>query len=144
MAQGRVHQEVRSRWIISILLMALALRALVPVGFMPSAEHPFSVQICPDGFPAQLLDHGHGFHHEHAVAHEHGRHDFSGGRHQHDAARSEHCVFAAMAGIGPTSHATAAGPRLDDSTTVAASFLPAPFAQQRYYIPQPRGPPRLA
>jgi hypothetical protein len=41
--------------VISALLVALVVRALIPAGFMPAADRPFSFQICPDGFPAALL-----------------------------------------------------------------------------------------
>jgi hypothetical protein len=42
-------------WIISALLLALVVRALIPAGFMPATDRPFSFEICPDGFPAALL-----------------------------------------------------------------------------------------
>jgi hypothetical protein len=47
--------RVQQQWLISVLLVALAVRALIPAGFMPSADQPFTLQICPDGFPAQFL-----------------------------------------------------------------------------------------
>ena len=59
-------RQGRRKLIAGILLLTLALRALVPAGFMLDADHPFSVEICPDGFPTQLLhygmDHAHGMH----------------------------------------------------------------------------------
>jgi hypothetical protein len=45
-------------WVISALLVALVVRALIPAGFMPATDRPFSFQICPDGFPAALLKTG--------------------------------------------------------------------------------------
>jgi hypothetical protein len=48
----RPHQRL---WVISTLLVALLVRALIPAGFMPATDRPFSFQICPDGFPAALL-----------------------------------------------------------------------------------------
>jgi hypothetical protein len=42
-------------WLISVLLVALFVRALIPMGFMPAMDRPFSFQICPDGFPAHML-----------------------------------------------------------------------------------------
>jgi hypothetical protein len=42
-------------WVISALLVALVVRALIPAGFMPATDRPFSFQVCPDGFPAALL-----------------------------------------------------------------------------------------
>src|SRR5215831_395587 len=43
-------------WVISTLLVTVVVRALIPAGFMPAADRPFSFQICPDGFPAALLN----------------------------------------------------------------------------------------
>jgi Protein of unknown function (DUF2946) len=145
MGQWRPNQKA-GEWIIGVLLVIFALRSLIPAGFMPSAGEPFSLRICPDGFPTQLLDHLHGSHHGHALGDEHSSHDPAGGEHQHDPlGSSEHCVFAGAAGIGPSPYALALGAWLDASMTAAATdSLPAPFTHQRYYIPQPRGPPPLA
>jgi hypothetical protein len=162
---SRFLSRVQRQWLISLLLVAVAVRALIPAGFMPSAERPFSFQICPDGFPAQLL-HGasaplgeHAAHHAHdgnlaqhsdAFQHAdaarpsegllHGGH----GSHEHGAARAEHCVFAAAAGVGP-------GPQplllLTALETQAAPQLHAPSPVPeltRYRVQQPRGPPQLS
>jgi|HubBroStandDraft_1064217.scaffolds.fasta_scaffold20705_2 hypothetical protein len=42
----------------SIMLVAFASRALIPSGFMPANDRPFSMEICWEGFPADLLAHG--------------------------------------------------------------------------------------
>lgn len=143
MAHRQLNRKART-WVIGILLVALALRALVPVGFMPSADEPFSLQICPDGFPAQLLHHQHGSHHEHAVAQGRRGDDSVGGAHQHGPSGSEHCLFAAAAGIGPVPHTITLAVSLDSSTTAPGASLPAPFTHVRYRISQPRGPPSPA
>lgn len=36
-------------------LLALALRALIPIGFMPAGDGSLSLMICPGGLPAGLL-----------------------------------------------------------------------------------------
>jgi hypothetical protein len=41
--------------LVLLILLALALRALVPVGFMPATDGTFSLMICTDGFPPSLL-----------------------------------------------------------------------------------------
>jgi len=41
--------------IVLLVLLALGLRALIPIGFMPAADGTFSLMICPAGFPAALL-----------------------------------------------------------------------------------------
>jgi hypothetical protein len=51
----RVLSPPQRLWVISTLLVALLVRALIPAGFMPATDRPFSFQICPDGFPAALL-----------------------------------------------------------------------------------------
>jgi hypothetical protein len=50
----RVPSPKQRLWVISTLLVALLVRALIPAGFMPATDRPFSFQICPDGFPAAL------------------------------------------------------------------------------------------
>jgi hypothetical protein len=52
----RVSRPNQRLWVISTLLIALFVRALIPTGFMPATDRPFSFQICPDGFPAALLN----------------------------------------------------------------------------------------
>jgi len=37
------------------VLATFALRALIPIGFMPAADGTLSLMICPGGFPLQLL-----------------------------------------------------------------------------------------
>ncbi|MEJ0038389.1 MAG: hypothetical protein WDO68_20310 [Gammaproteobacteria bacterium] len=51
----RVPSPKQRLWVISTLLVALLVRALIPAGFMPATDRPFSFQVCPDGFPAALL-----------------------------------------------------------------------------------------
>jgi hypothetical protein len=38
-----------------LALLAFGLRALIPIGFMPSADGTLSLMICPAGFPPALL-----------------------------------------------------------------------------------------
>lgn len=57
--------------ITALLLVALAFRALIPVGFMPAADGAFSLQICRAGSlasidpPDQHAPPGHPLHFEH-------------------------------------------------------------------------------
>jgi hypothetical protein len=132
---NRLLSHVQRQWIISVLLMTVVLRALIPAGFMPAAD--FTYQICPDGFPAQLL------HDEHAAHHAH-HHDGDHGSHEHGAARAEHCVFAAAAGVGPALHIALLLTSADNRATPYVYFPPAPPALESYRAQQPRGPPRLS
>ena len=99
-----------------------------------------SVEICPEGFPSQLL---HGVAHEHGGAHEHGAHLGAGATHHHGSSGSDHCVFAGLAGAGPAPCAT---PVLLPLTALAVQpcdiACPA-LRAQRVRIPQPRAPPAL-
>jgi hypothetical protein len=47
-------RAIRQRLSVAVLL-ALALRALIPIGFMPAGDGTFSLMICPGGFPPALL-----------------------------------------------------------------------------------------
>jgi hypothetical protein len=69
----------------ALLLLALLFRATVPVGFMPSGEGPFALQICPEGMPSGA----------------HAEHLHHGANHGH----FEHCPFGSVPGAGPVSHA---------------------------------------
>jgi hypothetical protein len=143
MGNGRIDREPHP-WVIGILLMALVVRALIPVGFMPSSERPFTVQICPDGFPPQLLGPEHGSHHHHGAGYEHNSRDSHGGTHQHDPSLAEHCAFAMAAGMGPAPHGIAGVPPIEPSMAPLLS-LPRPLSEvPRFRIPQPRAPPSLA
>lgn len=46
--------KTRARVVFAVLL-AFAVRAFIPVGFMPASDGSFSLMICPAGFPAALL-----------------------------------------------------------------------------------------
>lgn len=50
----RSRRAARSR-LVALILVALALRALIPIGFMPAGDGTFSLMICPGGLPAGLL-----------------------------------------------------------------------------------------
>lgn len=50
----RPSRALRARLVFAVLL-AFALRAAIPVGFMPAADGSLSLVICPGGLPAGLL-----------------------------------------------------------------------------------------
>lgn len=123
------------RWLASLLVVAYALRALIPGGFMPGSGGALALQICPVGFPAALLSH----------ANEHEGHHSSGSpAHDHNSWMSGHCAFAAAAAGAPPPcisavvvvvHPRGSQPRI---ATVPASL------DFRFHIAQPRGPPSLS
>jgi hypothetical protein len=105
-----------------LLLVAFVVRAFVPEGFMPAHTAPLSVEICPEGFPPELL---HGAHHHHGAGHGH----------------FEHCVFGCAGPAAPAPH-LAVPPVL--MAAPAAPPLPlcrAPTGIRLVHLPQARGPP---
>ncbi len=133
--------QTQRQWLFSILLLALFVRALVPAGFMPSSEQPFSFQICPDGFPAQLL-HG-------ADAHQHHHHHDAGdqtsdrGPHEHGV-RAEHCVFAAAATVSTIAQvALLLTPLERHAASHVYDARPIPELT-RHRVQQPRAPPAFS
>jgi hypothetical protein len=116
----------RRRRLALLLVPAFVLRALIPTGFMPAREAPFSLEICPEGFPTQLLTH-------------------SGHQHEHDGGgtpgHSEHCAFGSACGNGPLSESGLRGPSA--APPQAESPCPArraPFIRL-VHLPEARGPP---
>jgi hypothetical protein len=127
------------RWIISLLLLALCVRALVPAGYMPSTERPFSFQICPDGFPAQLLKSNHAEHHHH--------HHDGGDEEQppsHDSMRGEHCVFAPAAGAGPAPAELLVSAAPPTQARLRLETESAILSPQRFRQPLSRAPPTFS
>jgi hypothetical protein len=133
------------------LLAMVFLRALVPAGFMPDAERPFSLALCPDGSPAyspaMLVDvepPEPGDHHAHDGHVNHGAPLTDEPAHEHAALSGEHCLFGAASGLAPEPQAT---PVVADLAQPAhdplhdASPIP-PSA--RYGIAQPRAPPAFS
>jgi hypothetical protein len=149
MRAARLSRNKR-QWIISAVLLALVTRALIPAGFMPAMDRPLSFQICPDGFPAQVLassadPHAHHHHHPEAGA-DHGAssNDASGMHQSHSAAGKEHCVFAAAMAAGPLAFTPTIAADAVIALPPADRILIAHAESLRFRIPQPRGPPALS
>ncbi len=109
------------------MLLAFALRALVTQGFMPSSERPFTVEICPEGFTAELLMLG-GHHHHH------------GGPDSH----TEHCVFGTACASGPPSQLALFTERSPTEQVRAAPVVAVAAVVRLVYLPHVRGPPSVA
>ena len=107
----------------ALMLAAFAVRALVPTGFMPASGGAFSIEICPEGFSAQLLRHG-------------GHHP-PGGSPTH----TEHCVFGSAGASGPVRQLAAPGDVALLQHTPAARCIAAATAVRLVHLPQARGPP---
>lgn len=50
----QLRQATRAR-VIAAVLLAFAVRSLIPLGFMPASDGSLSLMICPAGFPLALL-----------------------------------------------------------------------------------------
>ncbi|MFI4865515.1 MAG: hypothetical protein ACHQDB_00240 [Steroidobacterales bacterium] len=111
--------------IAGIMLLAFAARALVPAGFMPASDRAFSIEICPEGFPAQLLGHA-GHHHP-------------GGHSQAD-----HCVFGTACASGLISRAPPLTFISLAQGAPATHRLSAAIPVQLVHLPKARGPPAAA
>jgi hypothetical protein len=142
---NRVHRQ----WLISLLLVAVGIRALIPAGFMPSNDRPFTFEICPDGFPAQLLHEeqttlaGHAGHHHQAQG-DQGTQPAEKSPHEHGAARAQHCVFAAAATVGPAPQITLLLAPVASQVAPQSDFTPNIPEQTRHRVQQPRAPPALS
>ena len=97
---------------------------------MPAGDGSLALRICPDGFPAELLQppaqDGHAAHH------------------QHDATSSERCIFAVAAIAGPVPQASLATAALLAGALEPFDFLSPSLLPRRYQLAQPRAPPALS
>ena len=116
---GPSRRAARPRLLL-FLLLAVALRSLVPVGFMPAADGTLSVMICPDDFPPAPQQHqqGHG-----------------------DADGDAYCAFTTGFSSAPPPVLVVALGLLIVCLGVVFTPLPAPVGNRFVHIPQARGPP---
>lgn len=121
--QWRLINRNRRELITSILLVALAFRALIPVGFMPATEKPFSLEICHAGFLAHLGPHGLG-------------------QHPDSQSNFDHCPFGSAPATGPISQTTALLlPSWLIASASAVDFEPLRLGVRHDRAHPPRGPP---
>jgi hypothetical protein len=145
----RVVSKAMDRWLISILLVAFAFRALIPQGFMPSADRPFTLQICPDGWPAQMFSpvapDAHAAHGAHHAGHHQGTDGAQSGEalshQQHGQYKNHHCAFAASAGAALAPSFPPIVSLSAEQIRVRAPSVPLVVATQSHRPQQPRAPP---
>jgi hypothetical protein len=113
------------RLLTGVLLAALALRAIVPGGFMPASGSLFALEICRD----QLATHPASHH-----AHDHG------GTHSH----SDRCPFGSAPAVGPASELAAVVPAALPAATPVVTFDAPRFAVRPDRAHRSRAPPALA
>jgi hypothetical protein len=111
--------------ITALLLVALAFRALIPVGFMPATDGAFSLQICRAGFLASIDPT-----YQHAAP----------GHSSH----FEHCPFGTAPAAGPIANVPAFHAAGLTALPPAVDFVPLRLGARLDPAHQPRAPPRLA
>ena len=121
----RLSPQASRLLVAGVMLFAFAVRSIIPAGFMPSTQRPFSVEICPEGFPAQLLP---GAHLHHGKGHLH----------------IDHCVFCTASASGPPSYSLVLTVL---SLSALAPVIPSvarAVVVRLVYLPHSRGPPVAA
>lgn len=117
-----------------LALLAFALRALIPIGFMPAADGTLSLIICPGGFPPQLLAH------EKTMPEGAGRH-MPGGHQGHGIMEGGFCLFTTGFSSAPPPLILAALFRIVAIIAAIVTSISAPTGIRRVRIPQARAPP---
>jgi hypothetical protein len=110
--------------LLAAVLLALALRSLIPVGFMPAADGSLSLIMCHDGFPPALLA-------GHASRGGHGIRD------------NDHCGFCTGFSAAPPTQLPAALFLLLAGFAAVAVAAAAPARIRLVHLPQARAPPAL-
>lgn len=124
---------MRARVVCAVLL-AFAVRASIPVGFMPASDGSFALMICPGGLPAALLP-------ARSMP-------MSGGMqmpsHQlpgHGLMDEGYCAFTTGFSSAPPPLLLAVLLLLLSSVTVIAVAVLAPAGIRLVHLPQARAPP---
>jgi hypothetical protein len=132
------------RWLMaSIMLVAFASRVLIPPGFMPASDRPFSMEICWEGLPADLLAHVEPSHADSANSMAADSNPQQGPHHHHGSpSQSEHCVFGTACSAGPISHLPLPSDFSSPQQLRADAFASIAVAVRVVHLPQPRAPPR--
>jgi Protein of unknown function (DUF2946) len=120
---GPSRRAARPRLLL-LLLLAVGLRVLVPVGFMPATDGTLSVMICQDGFPPVLQTHQQG--------------PRQGGH--GDADGDDYCSFTTGFSSAPPPVLVVALAVFIVCLGVVLTRLPTP-AGRLTHTPQARGPP---
>jgi hypothetical protein len=117
---GPSRRAARPRLLL-LLLLAVGLRTLIPVGFMPASDGTLSVMICPDdGFPSGPQQH----------QQRHG-----------DADGDVYCALTTGFSTAPPPPLVVALVLLIACLGVVLTRVPAPAGNRFVHVPQARGPP---
>jgi hypothetical protein len=121
------------RPLLVLALLAFGLRALIPIGFMPSADGTLSLMICPAGFPPELL--------RQAKAAADGMGMPMPGRPGHGLMQDGSCVFTTGFSAAPPPLILATLYLLLAIIAIVITVLPAPAGIRLVRLPQARAPP---
>lgn len=135
----RPSRTIRAR-LAFVALLAFGLRALIPVGFMPSSDGSLSLMICPGGLPAGLLPD--------TRMSDSGGMRMSGGMqmpaHQHPGHSlldEGYCAFTTGFSSAPPPLLLAAALLLLSFVAVVSSTVLPPGGIRLVHLPQARAPP---
>ena len=132
----------RQTILAGILLAAFASRALIPAGFMPSADRPFSLELCWDGLPAaHSTDMGSMPGHSMALDGSHGAIGSAHHHHPKAAPHNEHCLFGGGCSAGAVSQPPLANDCSITRRLEVVEFASVARAVHLVHLPQPRAPP---
>ena len=122
------------------LLLAFALRALIPIGFMPAADGTLSLMICPGGFPLELLPH------ERAMSDDMGMPMPAPSHHGqgHGVMEDGFCAFTTGFSSAPPPLLQAVLSLLLAVIAAVAIAIAAPAGIRLVHVPQARAPPFAA
>ena len=148
----------RRTLIAGSMLVAFAFRVLIPPGFMPASDRPFSLEICWEGLPADLLAHVEPSHADSMGMDSMGmdsmgmdpipadstshRGPQQGPQHHHgSSSQSDHCVFGTACSAGPIPHLPLPSDFSSAQQLRAVAFASIAVAVRVVHLPQPRAPP---
>jgi hypothetical protein len=130
-------RTTRARLVCAVLL-ALALRALIPIGFMPADDGTLSLMICPGDLPsAPLSDHQ-------AMRDDMGMPMPQSQQNRHAVMDDAYCVFTTGFSSAPPPLLVAAFMLLIACLGVVRSSVPASAGIRLVHVPQARAPPTRA
>ena len=130
-------RATRQQLVVAVLL-ALALRALIPIGFMPAGDGTLSLMLCPGGFPPALLPA------QKAMPDDMGM-PMSQPHHSGQGLMDDgYCVFTTGFSAAPPPLLVAALVLLLACIRVVRTRVAAPVGVRLVYVPQARAPPARA
>jgi len=121
--------------LVGAVLLALALRSLIPLGFMPAADGTLSLMICPAGLPPGFLDAGR------SAAMPAGMAMPAHPGHGPGAVDDGHCIFCTGFGAAPPALLAALLLLLVAGIAIVTLTIPPPSGMRLVHLPQARAPP---